>query len=351
MREFSRLKTLKVVAHILFWVLYSLFYFYLIIGRFPVELAINRTLLMVLIQLPLVYLNIFIFIPKLFVKKKYFIYIFSILLLLIASNVLFELIIEARPELFNINYEFHRIPPPPPKLPGTKNIINYLLSIFLLLLSTLVEMASIASQKEKETAELKGDRLNAELKFLKSQINPHFLFNTLNNLYALSLTQSEKTSEVILQLSEMLKYNLYEASNKEKVNLLTEIEYIKNYIHLFQLKDEPLKEQISFEYELTQTAELAPMLLIPFVENAFKHSDITNNEKAKINIQLNVVANKLKFQITNSQPTHPQEKDHTGGIGIENVKRRLNLLYPDQHKLTIESTKNAFQVYLEIKLT
>ncbi len=182
-------------------------------------------------------------------------------------------------------------------------------------------MSQIASIKEQESALLKSEHLNW-LKFLKSQINPHFLFNTLNNIYTLSMLKSDQTPDMILKLSNMLRYILYECSDKDKVPIAKEVAYIRNYIDLQLLKDSEIKN-IHFEEGIKDNVAIAPMLLIPFIENSFKHSRIEDTEKGWINIKLSCNRKEIFFSCENSLPAVEYKKDKTGGIGIENARRRL----------------------------
>ncbi|MCB9269565.1 MAG: histidine kinase [Lewinellaceae bacterium] len=215
--------------------------------------------------------------------------------------------------------------------------------------SSLYEIAIYAQQKDKETIRLQKEKLETEIKFLKSQINPHFLFNALNNIYTLSLLQSEQAPENILRLSEMLRYVLYDC-NEALVPLRKEVQYIRHYVHLFQLKDSTgLKIALDLD-ESQPDLSLAPMLLIPFVENAFKHSKIEDTEKGWIKIKLITSSRQLQFEVLNSKPPANYLKDATGGIGIENVRRRLELLYPGQYKLDIMQTEETYSVNLLLSL-
>lgn len=339
---------LKILGHLTFWIAYFALNYYLLEGRYNSNLSVKRAILLLLVQMPMVYINIGLLIPKLFSKKKYLWFVISQIVLLIISVYFFEFILDHFRELF---FSLERKSRRPPGPPGTRSIFNYLLGLFLLLLSTIVEIAAISAKKEKEAALLKSENLHSELKFLRSQINPHFLFNTLNNLYSLAITKSDNTPEVIMQLSNMLRYNLYEANDKEKVAIEKEIAYIKNYIELFQLRDEGIRQQVHFEYTIHQSAQIAPMLLIPFVENAFKHSKVETGSDAEINIHLIVHDQKINFSIVNTLPKDTLQKDETGGIGIENVRKRIALIYPERSKLGISEANQRFRVELTIDLS
>ncbi|WP_159447555.1 sensor histidine kinase [Maribacter arcticus] len=216
-------------------------------------------------------------------------------------------------------------------------------------IATLVEIFMLAQRKEEEIIINKNDALQTELKLLKSQINPHFLFNALNNIYALSAIDSGRTQKSISYLSDMLRYVLYECE-QEIVPLYNEIDYIENYIKLFSLKSSktyPITTLFSIE---NQDVQIVPMLLIPFLENALKHSNIEKITDTFIHIKLTASTNQIDFEIENSKPTTPVVTDAVGGIGIDNVKKRLAILYPERHKLEINETSQAFKVNLKLQL-
>jgi LytS/YehU family sensor histidine kinase len=233
--------------------------------------------------------------------------------------------------------------------PPSKFFINLLLISIACVVATLVEIFLFAQRKEEEIVINKNEALQTELKLLKSQINPHFLFNALNNIYALSAIDSGKTQKSISYLSDMLRYVLYECE-QEIVPLYKEIDYIENYIKLFSLKSSktyPITTTFSIE---NQNVQIVPMLLIPFLENALKHSNIEKINGTFIKLKMNATANSIDFEIENSKPEFKIVKDDIGGIGIENVKKRLAILYPNRYELKINETSQAFKVNLKLQL-
>jgi LytS/YehU family sensor histidine kinase len=216
------------------------------------------------------------------------------------------------------------------------------------LLSTLLQVTRLFALKEKESVQLRSEKLETELKFLRSQTNPHFLFNALNNIYTLTLIKSDKAPDYLLVLSDMLRYMLYEC-NAPKVRLEKEIGYIRHFISLNLLKDSR-GLNVNFDCgEIPDHLEIAPMLLIPLVENAFKHSKFEDKANGWINIKLQVFGESLHLNVQNSLPEKSQSKDDTGGIGLVNVRRQLELIYPDQFKLNIEEQDHVFSVDLIIE--
>mgnify|MGYP003671530295 FL=1 len=233
--------------------------------------------------------------------------------------------------------------------PPSRFFINLLLIAIAYMIATLVELFLLAQRKEEEIVINKNEALQTELKLLKSQINPHFLFNALNNIYALSAIDSGRTQKSISYLSDMLRYVLYECE-QEIVPLYKEIDYIENYIKLFSLKSSktyPITTSFSIE---NQNVQIVPMLLIPFLENALKHSNIEKINGTFIKLKIISTANCVDFEIENSKPDIKIVKDDVGGIGIENVKKRLAILYPSRHELKINETSQAFKVNLKLQL-
>ena len=194
---------------------------------------------------------------------------------------------------------------------------------------------------------LKDEVVKAELAFLKSQINPHFLYNTLNYVYSLAIPVSEKLADAVLRLSDLMRYTLNESPDG-KVRLSKEIEYLESYIALFKMRFEP-NFYVEFKTEgLNDDQKIASLVLIPFVENAFKHG-VINDEKHPVRISLKVQQNKrLVFEVSN-KINHGQ-KDHSSGVGLVNVHRRLDLIYPDGHELLISNNSNSYKITLIINL-
>ena len=205
------------------------------------------------------------------------------------------------------------------------------------------------SQNEKERKELEKEKLNSELAFLKNQISPHFFFNTLNNIYSLIGIDTQEAQEAVLKLSKLMRYLLYESEHGES-KLQDEINFMNNYIDLMKLRlSDKVALTVSFP-ENTGNIAVPPLLFIPFIENAFKHG-ISYREHSYIDIQMSVSEKQILFISKNSIGTSSHADDgQYSGIGLENVKKRLALLYPDTHKLKIEKTNDAFSIDLQLKL-
>lgn len=205
---------------------------------------------------------------------------------------------------------------------------------------------------EKETMELKMDNLSLERDFLKAQLNPHFLFNTLNNLYSMVMEKDPHTPKVITRLAGIMRYTLYE-SNEEQVLLAKELSFLKNYIELEKLRyntDAPITCRIDDSGVDQQT--IAPLLTFTFVENGFKYG-LKSKKDRFLDVKVSVLNNILYFSIANDKPDSPclREKEGSfGGIGVHNVRKRLQGLYPGKHKLCVEERGNSFHVEMEIEL-
>lgn len=259
-----------------------------------------------------------------------------------------------------VSSQFGFAPPPRVHGPGPGNIrppngspsrffIHLLMMVISCTMAIVIETFVYARQKEEESIMANNENLETQLKLLKSQINPHFLFNALNNIYALSVINSDRTQQSIGTLSNMLRYVLYDC-DRQWVPLAKEVDYIKDYLELFTLKSS--KElPITVNLEIADDAILiAPMLLVPFVENALKHGNISSATDAFLDIALNASDETIHFTVTNTFSAQPEQKDHIGGIGIANVKKRLAIIYPDNHRLQISQESNIFRVDLKIDL-
>lgn len=207
----------------------------------------------------------------------------------------------------------------------------------------------IRGQKVKQ--ELKSENLQSELKFLKSQINPHFLFNTLNSLYALTLKKSDLAPEIVLRLSEMMRYMLYEC-NEKQVPLEKEVNYLINYLELEKLRHgNKFKVDLVIEGDV-KNQKIAPLMFIPFIENCFKHGLNNQISEGYVNIQVNALPDEVDVTIENSKgPILPSSTDRkSGGIGLVNVKRRLELLYANQYELNISDNPDNYRIELKLNL-
>lgn len=218
--------------------------------------------------------------------------------------------------------------------------------------STVVKIISDWARYQRDRNELQTKTMQSELKFLKSQINPHFLFNTLNNLYALTLKKSDKAPEIVIKLSEMMRYMLYDC-NERRVMLSKEVNYIQNYLDLETLR-QSADARITFKLEgKAIDQKIAPLLFIPFLENSFKHGLNSSISKGFVDIVLRIDNKHIDFKMINSKAdTLPmQTHKRSGGIGLVNVRRRLQLQYPDKYELKVEDSPNSYAVNLTLDLS
>ena len=240
-------------------------------------------------------------------------------------------------------------------MPGKANLgttgIFFLMIFFFTGTSTAIKIIKNWFQQQQVSQALEKSSMQSELKFLKSQINPHFLFNTLNNLYALTLKKSDNAPEIVIKLSEMMRYMLYEC-NERRVPLSKEIKYIQNYLDLEKLRQGD-RIDISFEWHgHVADQKIAPLMFIPFLENSFKHGANSGIDRGHVHINMDINDANLTFHISNSKPPpipNPGIRK-VGGIGLMNVERRLNLIYPNSYDLNIENKPNEYSVNLQLQL-
>ncbi|AQG81092.1 sensor histidine kinase [Spirosoma montaniterrae] len=213
-----------------------------------------------------------------------------------------------------------------------------------------IRLAKVWYLKQQAYQQIEREKLQAELQLLKSQVHPHFLFNTLNNLYALTLRKADNSPTVVLKLSELLSYMLYDC-NATEVLLEKEIQFMRNYIGLEQLR---YGDRLDMSVQITGNYHdklIAPLLLVPFLENAFKHGTSEQLEQSWMHLDLSVQDTTLKFKLINSRETAEHDESYVGGIGLRNVQKRLRLLYPDRHDLRLTAEPETFMVMLTLDLS
>lgn len=204
------------------------------------------------------------------------------------------------------------------------------------------------NRKQQRLLKLEEEKKSMELKVLKNQLNPHFLFNTLNNLYALTLKKDDKAPEIIAKLSEILDFVLYRC-NDDFVCIKKEISLLENYISLEKLRYGENRLAISFIKDIHEDSKISPLILLTFVENAFKHGVINETEKAVIRMNLQTTKKQIVFSIENTKPQNETaRRSDKSQIGLENVRKQLDLLYPKKHQLEIDETQKSFVVKLAL---
>lgn len=298
-------------------------------------------------KIAVTYFVLYFSIPKFLFRNQYMMFaLFIILPLVVGSVILFVI------KLYLV-YPYY-----PPDVIWKWDFNPYNLMSDAVDINTLMVLPVMAKifkyyYKNKQAAEtLAKEKLEAELKFLKSQIHPHFLFNTLNSLYSLTIKKSDAAPEVVLKLSALMRYLLHE-TNEKFVPLKKEIDYIKNYIDLEKLRYQN-RVEISFNvYGNINGSMIAPMLILPFVENAFKHAVNKEIEQTWITIELTMLEDNMTLKVENSLPEEDEvitEIDMAKGIGLRNVKRRLELLYRDKYELKISKDDLSYSALLKLNL-
>jgi len=206
------------------------------------------------------------------------------------------------------------------------------------------------NRKQQRLLKLEEEKKSMELKVLKNQLNPHFLFNTLNNLYTLTLKKDDKAPEIIAKLSEILDFVLYRC-NEDYVSIEKEIALIENYIALEKLRYSDNRLAISFTKDIQESVKISPLIILTFIENAFKHGVINETEKATIALHLESTRNQILFTIENTKPQNELSNvSDKSRIGLENVRKQLDLLYPKKHELEIQETQTNYKVRLYLTL-
>lgn len=276
--------------------------------------------------------------PKYFYKKRYTEFVIFVLLIVAGVIIVEEFFLDKIffPDTRRADFK------------GVMLSLGEALAVLATLGGMKIAWDSIIRQQEMD--QLKIAIKESELSFLNSQINPHFLFNNLNNLYSYAVEQSPKTPEIILGISGVLRYMLYECK-EEFVPLIKEIDHLRNFIELYELQIEE-RGTVKFQTEIPQdNFQIAPLILNVFVENAFKHSQTGQSEEIKILVSISVNAvGELSFTCINNYVEDESLENKAHGIGLENVKKRLEILYPNQHELTIQKSKNEYSVSLKIQL-
>ncbi len=317
------------------------------------------------------YSNYLLLIPRFFMKGRRIRYFLSVALLIACfyfvsdfSNKLIinfypppDMAAEIRPPA---GQNIRRMPPARGLLPipnrfrplyRNMHLANYMgNSLFLIFFSLGLSVLERQSKIEELKKDLERDKLNSELAFLKNQISPHFFFNTLNNIYSLIGINTSDAQNAVLKLSRLMRYMLYE-SEQGNPRLSSEIAFMNNYIDLMKLR---MSEKVSLEVSFPEKpgdVTIPPLLFVPFIENAFKYG-ISNREKSYIRISMLTMKDSITFRCVNScfQKTENEEGQHSG-IGLENVRKRLSLLFPGKHDLKIKSGDNEFEVLLFLSMT
>lgn len=324
----------RIVFHILFWIYIYLSDFLSLFGILEPDIYDWIFFTILALDVLIVYLNLYILIPRFLLKRKYLLY-----LLLTIGTILINSFIS-----FYISYPWEEATSnsdfAPPYISFIFGSLEVTLSMVILAMT--IKLLKIFARNQMTITNLENTNLKTELTFLKNQINPHFLFNALNNIYVQTRKRPKEAPESVMLLSELLRYQLYDCS-KDQVYLRNEIAYIENYLALERMRR--TDAVITLVVNGSEHGKMiAPFLFIPFIENAVKHG-LETQKGGFINIEFELTPTQLTFQISNPK-SEISSAVKDGGIGLVNVKRRLELLYAEQYQLTISELKNLYQVKL-----
>lgn len=292
----------------------------------------------VLFMVILSYINMYWLVPRFLLKNKFPVYFFYVAVLMVFLAVFMSFTIEN----MRIFEGFT-----PKKMFRPKLVVYITLGLIFIAASSAIKLFQRWIEDTKKIGELTSAGMQSELEQLKNQINPHFLFNMLNNANVLIQKDPTKASQVLMKLSDLLRYQLYDSA-REKVLLTAEIHFLNDFLELEKIRRDDFVFIISREGNISGL-QVPPFLFITFVENAIKHS-LDNDKPSFVNIYFEVTDETLSFTSINSKPKHLLQKNTVGGLGLVNVKRRLDLLFDRRHNLKIVETDDLYTVNLVVKL-
>ncbi len=343
-RKVPNARMKSIILHAFFWTVWLFRSFYDVYGPWGFKNAALYILVVCVTQMPMVYFHLYVLVPSLLNKKKYIPYFLITVSLVMLYSYCNYTLLKSLPQtwLQQLMQRFvHRITP----------MYDVLEGVIVLLLTYALKYTLIAFITQTELLRLQKEKLQLELNALKSQVNPHFLFNTLNNLYSLTLKNSNKSSEVVLKLSDIMRYVLYQ-SNEATVPLAKELNFISNYIELQRIR---YPENYKIDYSVNGTIngqEIAPLLLIDFIENGFKHGLDKRFNDGWVKININIENNRMQFDAVNSKGLMDDGNmvPSSNGIGLTNIKRRLELMYRGKSELKIKDGEEEYSVHLDLEL-
>ena len=329
--------------HIPFWIVFGLVWYYLRYQDYSASsTAIKVTVIKVIDLAFLIYIANYVLVPKLLYRKKYVWFFLAFIIMVAGSSILKMYIlgnVTNNPRLLNWSDNF--------KGRVYDNIIPH---FFLVIAGVALKLISDHFRMQQRLIEIAKEKAETELNFLKSQINPHFLFNSLNSVYFLIDKKNAEARQALQKFSDMLRYQLYEVKD-EKIPIEKEISYLQDYVGLQQLRNENCRVQLNIDQGM-KSFFIEPFILIPFVENSFKHlSHFGPGKKNEVCIDLSKQNGEMNFSVRNT--TEGRQISGTakdGGIGLANVKRRLELLYPQKHHLDVSERDGWFDVQLKVKI-
>jgi two-component system LytT family sensor kinase len=350
MQTENRINYRTIAQHLLFWLTLMLYqaisYGWENTDEFTFKLAPALFSASLPVTIILTYVNLYVLMPVYYYHQKYIAYGVVLVITLLAGGLLvryvtYEFVVPwerlNNPARYQMENKHFWIP---------VRILRISLEPYpIIAVTMLLKLMNNAYNSQKNLRELEKEKFSAEMGLLKAQVNPHFFFNTLNSLYGLALERSEKTAKVVLRLSELMHYILYQA-RADKVLLKDEISHLENYIGIEQMRFAD-RLDLSFEYSGDIPGKMiAPLLLLPFVENAFKHG--LKGDAGWITITLKVISDRLFLKVENSYSASSEKSGH--GLGLENVKRRLELTYPGKYELQFVQNMEIFEAGLKLDL-
>jgi sensor histidine kinase YesM len=332
-------KWFRVLMHFLYWILIWLFLNLLFgYGNLLNKFNLYYSFVILLITAVVTYWTIGYLIPRYLFLGRYGLFIIYLIFTIVVSLDLELITVMA----FLIHEKFQIL------IYHTRDIYALFAgTYFVVFLSVGIKLTEHWFNEQQRKQVAMKDKIETELKLLKSQIHPHFLFNTLNNIYALALQKSDQAPDAIIKLSKLLDYLIYHGEN-ETVPLAREVELIEHYLALEKLR---YGDRLQASFDKTgnpENVKIPPVVLLPFVENAFKHGISQSRDKVWLNIQLEISDRSVNFHIENSKPSMPVKYEKSGGIGLENLKRRLDILYKNRYSLEMIDKEETYTVHLNL---
>ena len=330
--------------HILFWVAYFVFWCFFSMRQYhtPFPYALLYTFVWFIAQGGLAYACIYFLIPVFLTPRRYGLFAAWLLAIILAGAAL----VTATAVVFRSGQSAYTL--------SFATFFFYVMlnNFFLAGLAISVGLIRERIKTERRNRRLEKERTENELRFLKSQVNPHFLFNAINSIYVLIKKDPTVAAATLARFADMLRYQLYEC-NVDAIPIEKELAYLENYVKLEKIRKGESADTVFSVGEQVRHFSIAPLLLIPFVENAFKHLAPAKDGNGWVRIDMDYAAGifRLGVQNTAGPETAPPEEKGYGGIGLENVRRRLELIYPNRHSLQIQTDNNVYSVALQVKIT
>lgn len=335
-------KTIRISVHVFFWFC-AWFFFFFYYKRYTEvnSYTVLASLINLVAAIATVYTFNYYLIPKILLKnkwKKFIAFAFVAIVLFFYIELVLTLFLVVK-----LLYDDHRL------FPEMIDVVMLFFNLFFVVfIAIAIKFYKRWSEKDYREQKVQKEKVEVELQMLKTQINPHFLFNTLNSIYVLAMKKSDQTANTVMKLSDILDYILYKI-DASRIPISTEIKIIENYIELEKIR---FTNRVTLNFTSgfkSKDIQIPPMLIIPFIENAYKHGVAKSMEKSWINISIHETGQMLEIAISNSKSQNPT-KSKTGGIGLANVKKRLEILFRDSYRLDISEKNNSYDVFLSIPI-